>query len=321
MEIDGTGFVLAATPAPVNGIVPVPPASVAVWFGSVRALAVFVLSTTQVYAVSPPQDPTADANGRLTLPTTVAVTLANVDAFGNVIAGESATSAAAFTYQLPELTGEENESDLARLVRTWLQLVKTQVTPFVSWPKNTDFDQATGDFLSTVDLPQLPGLVVSDVSLRTNDFYSIRSQVTVDNGDGTFTTREPPDTVDVVLTVVGISNEPTELLNLAAAFRRFMRKNFNLYMLRDPANPSLGSVKYEHNWHEGRDMRVTAVANASNLAHFAYEVSILGFDIEDMPGLPLGGPGDPGRQHEATVEVTNEAETIEILPSLRREPG
>jgi IPT/TIG domain len=322
VEIDGTGFVLAATPAPLStGATPAAAQTVGVWFGGVPALAVFVVSSTLVYAITPPTAPTKDAAGRGTLPTVVDVLVANVDGSGNPLPGQSATSAQAYTYLLPDPTSVGNESDLARLLRTWVQMVRAQVTPNMSWPKSTDFDQDTGDFLSKTDLPQLPGLVISELALRTNDFYSKRDPIEIDNGDGTYTTKAPPDTVDLVMSIVGVSNNPVELLNLGAVFRRFMRKNPRISMPRDPSNLGLGSVSYDLEWHEGRDMRVTALANASNLAHWAYDVAILGFDIEDMPGLPVGGPGDASRQHEATIGLSNEAETVTILPTFALPKG
>ncbi len=317
VEIDGTGFVVPATGAPVNGLVPVAAPTVGVWFGGVPALAVMVASSTLVYAVTPAQDPLPDEAGRPSLPRVVDVLVANVDGNGNPLAGESATVAQAYAYQQPNLTDQSQESDLARAVRTWVRLVEAQVTPNVSWPRNTDYDQDTGDFLSLTDLPAFPGLVISSVSLQSYEFAP-RGRVELDNGDGTFTTKEPPDAVNILLTVVGVSDNPPELLNLAAAFRRFMRKNPRFVMLRDPARPQLGTVSYEHAWQLAPELQVTSAANASNLAHFAYAVSIVGFEIEDMPGLPLGGPGNDSRAHEATVSVTSEAESVEILPSLRR---
>jgi len=315
VEIDGTGFVVPATPppAPVTGLTPVAPPSMAVFFGNVPALMVSVVNATTILAVAPPTAPTADSNGIPQLATTVAISVMPLDGSGNPIPGQGATLAAAYTFQLPDLT---IESDLTRVIRTWIGLVRAQVTPNFSWPKSTDFDQATGDFLSLVDLPRLPGLVIADATLRTNDFYSLRAPVDVDNGDGTFTTKAPPDTVDIVMTIVGVTNDPTELLNLTAAFKRFLHKNPSLVMVRDPSNLALGSVQYELAWWEGKEVKVTSAANANNLSHFAYDVAIVGFDIEDMPGLPAGGPGDTSRAHEATVDLTSEAETINVLPSL-----
>lgn len=315
--ITGTGFAVASTPPPnANGFTPAPPPAVWVWFGGVPALSVAVLSDTELYATTPALAPTADETGRGTLPTVVDVVVANLDAFGAPILSELATAASAYSFVLPNLTDPEQESDLARLIRTWLTLLRAQVTPNVSWPKNTDFDQDTGDLLSVTDLPALPGLVVSSVTVRENDFYARRDPYYVDNGDGSFTQKAPPDTVDLVFSIVGVSNNPVELLNLAAAFKRFLRKNPYVTMARDPSGVVPGSVKYDLEWHEGRDLPVTSLANANNLSHFVYDVAILGFDIEDMPGLPLGGPSDTGRAHEATQGISYEAETITVLSTL-----
>lgn len=320
VEIDGTGFAVFADPSPdATGRTAPNPPSVRVLFGTVPARAVFVISGTLVQAIAPPQSPTMDAHGRRSLPTVVDVTVTNLDTSGNPVSGQTYTLPQAYSYQLPDLT--TGESDLARLVRTFIRLMRDQITPNVSWPKSTDYDLNTGDLLSVTDVPQLPGLVISDLSVRTNDFYARRDPVWVDNGDGTFTEKAPPDTVDLVFSMVGVSNNPVELLNLHAVFRRFLRKNPRVAMPRDPLNLGLGTVAYELNWSEGREAKVTLTANEDNLTHFVYDVSIVGFDVEDMIGLPLGGPGDTGRPHEATVGVSSEAEYVTLRPTIALPKG
>lgn len=298
VEIDGTGFPVPAPGQVVSGIVQVPPPTLTVLFGGVPAREVRVVSPTLLYAVTPIGG-TFDAQGA---PIPVDVTVQALDDRG-LPTPDVAVAARAFTYLRPDLTTEAAESDLVRLVRSFIDQVRLQVTPNFVWPVNTDFDDTTQDFLSVSKLPSLPGLVIVDANLRENAFYSLRDQVEIDNGDGTFTLKRPPDTVDIVLTIVGISNASAELLNLSAAWKMFLKKNPYLAMARDPADAAKGQVQYELSWSEGTDLKFVIQAGTGNLKHFAYTVAIVGFDIEEMPGLPAGGPGDSGRAHEGTVDT------------------
>lgn len=297
VEIEGSGFRLPTPPAPVNGIVPEAKPSLRVLFGDKPARAVQVVSSTIAYASSPIHDPTDGA---------IAITVQNLDDAGEPIPGESATLEAAWRFVRPNVT--DGDSDLVRLLRTFVDELTRQITPNVTWPQHTDYDEDTGDTLSITEVPELPGLIVAATELADNPFYAIREPVTTahpTDPDG-FVTRAPPSTVDVVFTLVGVSDNAKEMLNLAAAVKRFFKKNPYLTMARDPDDASKGEVEYEMDAQDAPDVRLSVEANEDNLHQFAITVTVRGFDIESMheireaDGTPARGPGGAD---EATIEV------------------
>lgn len=312
VAIDGTGFRLPVPPPAVNGITPEAPASVRVSFGSgatwTAATSVSVFSSTLLHVLTPIHDPTDDP---------IDVRVENLADDGTPIPGEVATLPAAWRFVRPNLT--DGDSDLVRLVRAFVAELRRQITPNVVWPEHTDFDGDTGDTLSTTEVPSFPGLIVAATTLEDNDFYSDRSRIEVvnpDDPDG-FVTYEPPVTVDVVFSVVGVSDSNKEMLNLAATVRRFFRKNPYLTMARDPDDASKGEVRYEMNAEDAPNVSLRVDGNEDNLRTFAISARVLGFDIESMheiresDGEPARGPGqaaeggvETGRTLENDVQIT-----------------
>lgn len=298
VQIDGSGFRPQTPQTPVRGITPQAPPSVEVLFGSTPALEVLVLSDAVLYATTPISDPGA-----------VNVTVRNIDDAGTPLAGETVTRVKAYTFLRPDIT---IKTDLVRCVETFVIELKRQILPNVNWPAAVDYDDTTGDERSISKLANVPALIIADVTLRENDFYATRDNVEVENADGTTTEQRPPTTVDIVVILVGVSDNSSELLNLSAATKSFFRKNAYLMMRRDAADASKGSVQYDLTAHESPDVKLTITANVSDMRHFVMTCAILGFDIEGMQGLGVGGPGDGGRDHDATVAMDRPAETIQI---------
>ena len=301
VEIDGTGFRLPTAQAPVAGVVPEPPASVAVTFGGVPALEVRVVSSALLYVIAPIHDPGP-----------VDVVVQNVDDTGAPIPGELATSVSGYSFQLPDLT---EESDLARCIRTFILELQRQVVANVKWPAHTDYDDTTGDLLSISEVATFPALILADVNVPENAFFSLREPTEIQVDEATFVALAPPTTVDIEVTIVGVSDSSVELLNLLAATRRFFRKNPYLTMARDPADANKGAVQYEMDWHSQPDAKLTLTSSKSNVRHFAGTVTIRGFDIEAFAGLELGGPGEAS---EGIVDVGKSADTVLLEPSLKQ---
>lgn len=307
IEIVGTGFRLPVPPAPVNGITPEAPPSVRVLFGSTPALEVAVLSASRLYVTTPIHDPTDEP---------ISITVQNVDDAGDVIDDESVVLEAAFRFVRPNVT--DGRSDLVRVIDALVAELRRQITPNVSWPEHTDFDEATGDTLSMTEVPDLPGLVVAAVELVDNDFYAERSRVEVEDPDDptTFVELAPPTTVDIVCTIVGVSDSSKELLNLTATAKRFFRKNPYLRMARDPDDASKGEVAYELEAQDSPGVKLSVEGNASNLRTFALVARIVGFDIEamheirDEDGEVVRGPHGAG---EATTQIGRTLEDGVVL--------
>lgn len=311
-EIEGTGFRVPVAPAAVNGIVPEAKPSLRVRFGSKEAKNVVVVSSTLAYASTPIHDVTDGLEGR---PAAVSVTVQNLDAEGVAIGGEFASLPAAYRYQRPNLASD-TDSDLVRLIRAFLDELARQITPNVTWPQHTDYDADTGDLLSQTEVPPLPALIVAATDLEENDFYAVRDPQETPNPDDPdgFVTREPPVTVDLVFTIVGVSDNNAELLNLSAATKRFFRKNPRIAMARDPDDASKGEVEYEMSAEES-GAKIAVGASRSNIRSFSLTARIVGFDIEAMHDTQ---PRGPGGADEATIGIGRTLETLEIEPTVQR---
>lgn len=306
VEITGTNFRLPTAPPAVNGITPEAEPSLLVTFGGTAAKRVDVLSTTRAYVLTPIGDPSD---------TPIDVVVTNLDADGAEIPGETATLASVWRFVRPDVTDER--SDLVRLVDAFVAELKRQITPNVVWPEDTDYDGDTGDTLSVTEVPAFPGLIVAATELADNAFYSERSKIEVENPDDSdgFIEMEPPVTVDLVFTVVGVSDNTKELLNLAAVTKRFFRKNPYLTMARDPDDSSKGEVSYEMNAEDAPNVRIKTEATTDNVKTFAITARVLGFDIETMHGIrnPDGTPvTGPGGATEAATDVGRTADGVTV---------
>ena len=311
VELVGTGFRLPTQLAPVNGIVPEAAPSLRVTFGTAVAREVLVVSTSLAFAVTAIADPT-DAP--------VGVTVQNLDANGDPIPGETFTLAAAWRYVRPDIT--DGDSDLVRLIRAFVDELTRQIHPNVTWPQNTDYDADTEDTLSITEVPKLPGLIIAATELADNAFYSVRDPQESDNPDDPdgFVTSAPPTTVDVLFTVVGVTDNAKELLNLSAAVKRFFKKNPYLTMARDPDDASKGEVQYEMDAQDAPDVKLSVDANANNLRSFAITARVRGFDIESMHAIREADGSlarGPGGADESTIEI---GKTLEGDPALSIEP-
>ncbi len=311
VELNGTGFRLPDQLDPVNGIVPEAAPSMRVTFGASVARSVVVVSSTLAYAVTPIANPTAAPVG---------VTVQNLDADGVAIAGEAFTLDAAWRFVRPNIT--DGDSDLVRLIRAFVDELTRQVIANVTWPQSTDYDEDTADTLSIAEVPKLPGLIVAATELIDNEFYAVRDPQESDDPDDPngFVVREPPVTVDVLFTVVGVTDNAKELLNLSATVKRFFKKNPYLTMARDPDDASKGEVSYEMDGKDAPDVKLSVDANQNNLRSFAITARIRGFDIEAMheireaDGTPARGAGGAD---ESTIGI---GKTLEDDPVLSIEP-
>lgn len=291
VELVGTNFRLPTAP-PLTGKTTAPKPSLRVTIGGEEASNVRVLSATKAWCLTPIHDPT---------PAPVAVSVQNLDSNGAPIAGEIATLAAAYSFVLPKLT-DEYEADFTRLVRTLVRELKRQVHPEVALTTHTEFDAETGDQLNIAQLAKLPGLILVGPETPENKFYSLQGTQHDDipgDPNGAFIERRPPETIDLIFDLIGVSDRTLELLNLLAVVKLFFKKNPFLFMPRDPADASKGKVKYEL---RGADFRVAPTVNNSNVRTFSGRVTVVGFDLEDMAGLPQATiPGGPAGDAEATV--------------------
>lgn len=307
VEITGTDFQLYPAPPPTGPTTPALFPPMRVLFGGRPASAIAVVSSTQLYCLTPFGDeapvraagPGGDPVGPVLSYGAVDVQLDNLDTAGVPIAGETVTSTAAYTFRRPDLSVE---SVLSRVVRMILRELKRQIIPNVNFATHTDYDATTGDMLNLAYVEELPALILSQVEIPENrgEFAMAPGEFPADAGR--FISRRPPVVVDVNMILVGVSNDPIELLNLMQACRVFFQKNPYLYVDRDALDPTKGTVRFPMMFSFSGPVSVSRQGDNTNVQSFAGPIKIVGVLLEDMPGIttekPPGIPDD--YPHEAT---------------------
>lgn len=214
-----------------------------------------------------------------------------------------------FTFVRPDLG---IESHVATTIRMLLRALKREVIGNVHMSTHTDYDADTGDLVSSTFLAELPSLVLSNLRLPENredagDDPEEREGATPE----TFTVREPEHLVDIRFTLVGVSDDSVELLNLSTAVQRFFRKRHELIVPR----PNECDAAYDLSFIPGAEMSITFNGDNSNTQSFAGELVIKSVPVGDMAiadqgDLPEGVP--VGTRYEGVRDLgwTQEGETI-----------
>ena len=84
--------------------------------------------------------------------------------------------------------------------------------------------------------------------------------------------------MDLAFTVTAVSDHTVELLNLMAAVGTFLNRNRWIELPRDPADPALGSVRWEMD--PDGDFR-TRLDGPDDLRAFSCGLVIRGFDLDE----------------------------------------
>lgn len=254
VKISGTGFA----------------ENVSVLFGEVPAEVIVVRKERGLTA--------ADVRTPAHEPSIVAVTVTNEDYTGVPVPGERVTLPDAYEFRRSELAAE---SDLTRLVRTLLRMLRAQLPGNTGITVSVDYDDTTRDGLDVVAISSLPSVVLSGPGISENRFNSTNEpkHIPVFSDFGPDVVRHGPSfTVDLNFTITVASDRTIELLNLIAAVATFFSRNLWLEMDRDPADPGLGSVKWE--MASTGEFR-THLSEGGDVRAFTTGFVIRGFDMDE----------------------------------------
>lgn len=289
VEIYGTNFRTPVIPDTIPA--PVQPPTVEVLFGGVKARRVGVANDNRLLVFTPPHAE-ATSGGNVA---GVDVVVRNIDDNGDPIAGEEATAAAAFTYQLPNL---HNRTTLQFFVEYLMTQLIEQVHPEIILAQHTDWDDAP-DGMSLQPVAKYPAIVLDGPELSENRFYS-RNRFTQQDVDGAeeFAVKREPRTVDVGFGVLVLSDNTQEILNLSNVFTQWMHLNKVFFLPCDPDDPTGEAFELELDFQPGGDLKWAGEPNEDNLRQMRGSILIRGFDIVDGPsftkGAALGAKnGDP----------------------------
>lgn len=213
------------------------------------------------------------------------------------VPGESATLVGSFAFLRPDL---QVKAFPTLAIEALITELKRQVIANVHVATDSDFDPETGAVLNSA-IVKVPSLTLADIQIPDSIMPVGRVPGEEETADGTSLVREAEDLVDVIITVVGVSDSPIEAVNLMSVCRRFFRKNGGLKATGCPYEDGYPLV------HEfGSDARITAERNGENLHSFTMLVAIRGVPVGDMPirddgARPDGVPA--GTRMESVTEV------------------
>ncbi len=287
VEILGTGFRLPVLPPPTGFVGGDPEISVQVIIGGRRAVNVQVVSPERLFATTQSRDPGL-----------FEVVVRNIDSNGDPIPGEEARIDDAYMYARPRLDALA-ESDTVRLCRTLIRELQRQIHPNVAITTATDYDSDTADLSNFVEIAELPQLILIGPEFAENRFYTNNEPIEEDPDTITaeLGIRRFPRVVDVNFSLIGATDNMTELLNLLHVIQSFFNRNKDLSILRNapagdpnqawPVDPDPEDlVTYELDIQPGQQFGVTNTPNNSNLRTLSGAFLIRGFEIEDLPDFP-----------------------------------
>jgi hypothetical protein len=136
------------------------------------------------------------------------------------------------------------ESDLTRLVRVLLRLLKDQVLANTSTPVSLDYRETTS---TAIPIAKVPSLTVLGPDVRENRLYAsselVERAVTTPTGIEIETLR-PPTAVDLRFVLEAVTNSTAEHLELFTALVSFFHRNPYLVIARDGTAPDGETVRF-----------------------------------------------------------------------------
>lgn len=213
-------------------------------------------------------------------PGAVAVSVQNLDEDGDEVDGELATSAGAYTFVRAETTLESN---LARLARSLLKLIKQQVLASTGMDVAVDFDADADDDVRVVQVAEVPSLTLAGPRAVTNRALQRRERrlVAVQGTGGLeFVRLAPAKTVDLVFTLMATTRSKVQLLNLIESIGAWLNVNPRIYMLADEDDPTS-----QRRWPMDHGDFRSSLKGADDLRTATVEITIRGFNLHE--GRPL----------------------------------
>ena len=339
VRITGTGFQLPfPAPTGITGKVAKAPPSVRVLFDGIPARTVRVFSSTTLYCTTPrhkpdewsyvapngtsrpasnatPKDVPAGFSVQQTAFGTVTVEVQNLDEDGNVLAGETAELEEAYTYRRPRLDGF---GGLLYVLSAFEDVLRTDITPNVSFNPSVDYDSESGMMTGFVGLAALPGIAITEVSI-INSGDSRKEKLEVDGGNGLVVVRRPPIKKDVYFTLAMVSTRLNELTSLIELVEHHFATNEGVEVARDPADASKGVVVYPY-LTDPNGSQFSGRIGRSDQMVATFSASIQQVLLEAPPGLDFGTfPNAPDwLTHAGTIDVTKKMADYTLRPQKYR---
>lgn len=345
VQIFGAGFRMPPPYVPNGRAQATPPPPVRVLFGGVPCPAVQVVSDSILRVLTPlhwpdrwsyvypngvrlPAPPPASLTGEAADPTPPAgatyeqtsfglvdVVVENIDATGAVIPGEVAELAAAYRYVRPEIGPYRGV--WARVLTAFMEMLQLLLIDNVALNPSIDYDADTGDAVRFVELAQLPGIALTEVSFPKADEAPNEDQE-VPVADDFVLIRKAPKVNDVSLTIVIVSNSQGEVINLSEQLNHVLEDWGALLLDRDPTNPAHGQIEVQIQVPQ-QGIGLSDRFGTGEIVSSQINVLLRNVVSTDLPGAPLEGlpQTESWMPHAATIGITRTVGSFALLPRTR----
>lgn len=277
LKIIGTNFQLPAA-QPASGPSVVQPPSVAVTIDGRGALFVDVISTTELAIAAPPfhGQPTDDP-----IPV-VSIVVSNIDTSGVLIPGEIVTAAGSYTYKRPvihdnALDPTAPQSPYTLVSAALITALRRQIISNVSQTTHVDYGEPG---VLEITVGKIPAIVIQGPTI-TRDVARWHSEsIAVDNGNGTFSIRKPPFVAKMTYTLVGITDNEREYMNLVGSLQECFERNKYLAVDIDLYNPNAGRVNLVLELTQPPTS--TNAPSENNIRTFAAVCEVRGVEVQEI---------------------------------------
>lgn len=238
--IAGTNFHVPTPPLPAGPIAQVLD-GVDVLFGSEPALRVEVVSSALLYVLAPAihgqvyEDP---------IPAT-SVTVTNIDANGEAVAGETVTANAAYSYRRPVIHSTSaaptaKPSPFALVSASLTLMLRRQVITNVV--QTTHVDYAEPGILS-IAIGKVPGIIVQGPIISKDMERTHNEPLEIDLNTGFIGIKQAPFVCKMGYTFIGVTDSDQESMNLQGSLVECFTKGKYLSVQVDPLDPSQGRAE------------------------------------------------------------------------------
>lgn len=314
VQLDGNEFRMPTKQLARMGITPESPPSVRVLFDGVPATNVQVVSSSIIRCVTPPHPPNRERNGVALTVGTVAVTVQNLDDDGNVIG--SVVKAAAYSFERPSLGASQVRGAWVRVIDAFVEHWKNILFENIGFNPSVDYDQDTGDMTGFVGFAELPGLAITRVSFPDSESVPEGGPIVVEGTEDVSIEKRPPMASDFLFSLILVSNNMGELLNLCEVVKTCFRDASMFRVAVDANDSSLGEAEFS--MVQLGPVALTERLGTTDIVTAEVPAAIYRVLSIDLPGAPEEAlPHMPSHPHQGTRALAPRAQRISVSRTRR----
>jgi hypothetical protein len=239
----------------------------------------------------------------------VAVVVQNIDDDGNVIS--AATIEEAYEFVRPQLGTKEVRGAWVRISDAFVEHWKNIFSENVRFNPSVDYDADTGELSEFVEFAELPGLAITRVSFPDSVMEPEGGPALQEATAEVLLEKRPPMASDWMFTLILVSNNMGELLNVCEVVKTCFRDASKFRVQVDPDDPSQGEAEFSMvqtgPLSLSERIGTTDVVTAEVTAAIYRVLSI------DLPGAPEEAlPGMPQGPHQGTRAVAPRVQRISV---------